>query len=273
MNQCTVYKLKGADFSGKGLPSVFSFIAMESLDYAFDLTQGNLKDMTGRTNDLVPYRTSSVSGNAGVHVIDPSILSSSIDGVLITGGCLVTSEPFKQLPVEKGEVAFTRMFVGRWSGGTIPTVGGSPQIATFLDMGNSVSPDGGPMLSLTRSDQSVGVRVGTGSLSANIGGAVQDDRQLFFLIVTYDGNTWTLLNKTTNQEFIKTNSEIGRDTPYIPGTANTPRFHYIGHGHRGSTLAGLPVVASMFASWNKVLSSDEIEKQYQLIKSILNDLV
>ncbi|WP_336142462.1 hypothetical protein [Acinetobacter sp. 102] len=268
--KCTVYRLPNADFNGQGLPTLFPYIAKESLSYAFDLAGGSLKDLTGKTANLVPYRTTSAVGG-GTRVIDPTVITQLDNAIKITSGCLVSSVPFKPIPID-GTVQFSIMFIGGWDGSTIPEAATAPYIATYLDIGNGVTANNAPMMQFNSSDKTLGARFKTGS-SSNIGTVVSNVTRLYFMVLTYNGLEWTLHNKTLGTVVKKTNAELGQTAQIPVASGLVPLFHYIGHGHLSSTIAGLPVVVSQVANWNRVLSSTEIETQYQMSKAQLNNVI
>lgn len=272
MGTCTVYRLKGADFSGQGLPNIFPFVARDNLEYAFNFSNKNLKDMSGKTADLIPYRSTYPAENP-IHIIDHTVVSIALNGlgVRVAGGCLVSTKRFSQIPID-GSLQFSILFVGGWDGTTIPTHTANPAIATFLDIGNGVSQSNGPMMQFYKTDRSIGARLRDGSRS-NIGSIIEDSTRQYFMVLTYDGNQWVLHNKTTRTKSVKTNVELGITKEITAPTVNVPLFDYIGHGFVASTIAGLPVIACQAARWMKVLSDAEIEAQYQLSKSLLNELI
>ncbi|MBK5649300.1 MAG: hypothetical protein I4N51_21440, partial [Acinetobacter sp.] len=159
MGACTVYKLKGADFTGQGLPNIFPFVAKDSLDFAFNLASGNLKDLTTKTADLVPYRTTSVAGG-GSRVVDPTVVTQALNGlgVRIANGCLVSSVGFTPIPIG-GAVKFTLMFVGGWDGTNVDNPITAPGISIFLDICNGVTSNNATMMQYCKNDKSLSARV------------------------------------------------------------------------------------------------------------------
>lgn len=273
MGTCTVYKLKGADFTGQGLPNIFPFVAKDNLDYAFNFASGNLKDASAKIPDLVPYRTNSVSGGGGSRIVDPTVVTQALNGlgVRVAGGCLVTTVAFAPIPLG-GTKKLSLMFVGGWDGTTIDNPITAPAISVFFDIGNGVTSTAGPMLQYCKTDKTLGARLKNAS-SSNIGSTITNETRQYFMVLTFDGDKWVLHNKTLNIVVTKTNAELGITGTIPAASGSVPLFDYFGHGHISSTIAALPLIICKAAKWNRVLTDTEIESQYQLSKAILPNLI
>lgn len=267
----TFFKLANADFTGQGLPSLSTVVASAQARYAFDFRNGNLDDVTGKTATLVPYR---VNNTTNTRTIDTSVISSALNGlgVKITGGCLTTSVTFEALKID-GSKPFSILIVGGWSGETV--VGGG--FASFIDIGSGLSQDYGASIIYHNGNGGViGARVKNAS-TANIGAVVSPTNKTCFMLLTFDGTTWTVINKTTGSTVSKTNAELGisADLPPISnlGANRVGNYVYFGHSHTHSLLDALPVNLCQVAFWNKVLSGTEIDAQYAMSKTMFGNLI
>ncbi|MCH7317948.1 hypothetical protein MMP64_08345 [Acinetobacter sp. ANC 5659] len=269
---CTVYKLKDANFTGQGLPNIFPFVAKDSLDYAFNFSGKYLKDLTAKTPDLVPYRTNSLTGG-GSRVVDPTVLTQALNGlgIRLANGCLVTSVPFAPIPIG-GARKLSLLFVGGWDGTTIENPNTTPGISVFFDIGNGVTSSNAPMMQYCKTDKTLGARLRSAS-SSNIGSTISNETRQYFMILTFDGDKWSLHNKTLNTVITKTNAELGITGTIGVASGSVPLFDHFGHGHISSTIAALPMIICKAAKWNKALTNDEIDLQYQMSKSIFGDLI
>ena len=270
--KCTVFKLAGADFTGQGLPNTNTVVAPELARYAFDFRNGNLRDLVGKTADLVPYR---VDNTLNTRVIDSSVIQQAFNGlgIKLSGGCLMTSVDFSTIKID-GSTPLSILVVGGWSGETVT----GASIASFLDIGNgiSVNAQGAVMQFYNNGGGQIGARVKSGG-GSNVGDIVSPNNKLCFMILTFNGTTWTLVNKTTGKTTIKTNIELGitADIPRIPNTVSNKvgTKHYLGHAHTISLIDALPVNLCQIAYWDKALNSAEIDAQYAISKGMFGDLI
>lgn len=270
--KCTVFKIASADFSGQGLPNTNTIVAPELARYAFDFRNGNLGDVIGKTADLVPYR---VDNTLNTRVIDSSVIQQAFNGlgIKLSGGCLMTSVDFSAIKID-GSTPISILVVGGWSGETVT----GASIASFLDIGNGIagSPQGAVMQFYNGAGGKIGLRVKSGG-DSNVGDVVSPNNKLCFMILTFDGSTWTLVNKTTGKTTIKTNIELGitADIPQIPNTASNRvgTKHYLGHAHTHTLLDALPVNLCQVAYWDKALNSAEIDAQYAISKGMFGTLI
>lgn len=270
--KCTVFKIAGADFSGQGLPNINTIVSPELARYAFDFRNGNLGDVTGKTADLVPYR---VNNTNNTRTQDASVVSTIFDGlgIKLSGGCLMTSVDFSTIKID-GSTPISILVVGGYSGDAVA----GANIASFLDIGNGISGNaqGAVMQFYSGAGGKIGARVKSGG-DSNIGDIISPTNKLCFMILTFDGTTWTLVNKTTGKTTVKTNAEIGitADIPPIPNTASNRvgTKHYLGHAHTHTLLDAFPVNLCQVAYWDKVLSIAEIDAQYAISKGMFGDLI
>ena len=269
--KCTVFKIVGADFSGQGLPNINTVVAPELARYAFDFRNGNLVDLVGKTADLVPYR---VNNTLNTRVVDSSVVQQAFNGlgIKLSGGCLMTSVGFSTIKID-GSTPLSILVVGGWSGEAVT----GASIASFLDIGNGISGNaqGAVMQYQNGAGGKIGARVKSGD--SNVADIVSPTNKLCFMILTFNGTTWTLVNKTTGKTTIKTNIELGitADIPPIPNTASNRvgSKHYLGHAHTHSLLDALPVNLCQVAYWDKALNSAEIDAQYAISKGMFGDLI
>lgn len=270
--KCTVFKLAGADFTGQGLPNINTIVVPELARYAFDFRNGNLGDVTGKTADLVPYR---VDNTLNTRVVDSSVIQQAFDGlgIKLSSGCLMTSVDFSTIKID-GSTPLSILVVGGWTGEAVS----GTSMASFLDIGNGISGNaqGAVMQYYNGAGGKIGARVNSGG-DSNIGDLVAPLNKLCFMILTFNGTTWTLVNKTTGKTTIKTNTDLGitADIPPIPNvpTNRVGMKHYLGHAHTHSKLDALPVNLCQVAYWDKVLSTAEIDAQYAMSKGMFGDLI
>lgn len=268
----TFFKLANADFTGQGLPSLNTIVASSQARYAFDFRNGNLDDVTGKTATLVPYRVDNV---AHTRTQDATVIQQAFNGlgIKLSGGCLMTSVDFSTIKID-GSTPLSILVVGGWSGETVT----SASIASFLDIGSGVSAStqGAVMQFYNNGGGKIGARVGSGGDSI-VGDVVSPTNKLCFMILTFDGTTWTLVNKTTGKTTIKTNTELGitADILPIPNTVSNKvgTKHYLGHSSTINTLDALPVNLCQVAYWDKVLSPAEIDAQYALSQSMFTGVI
>jgi len=269
----TFFKLSNADFTGQSLPSLNTIVASAQARYAFDFRNGNLDDVTGNTASLVPYRVDNV---AHTRTQDATVVQQVFNGlgIKLSGGCLMTSVDFSTIKID-GSTPLSILVVGGWSGEVVTA---SERIASFLDIGNGVlaSAQGAVMQFYNSDGGQIGARVGS-SGAPIVGDVVSPTNKLCFMILTFNGTTWTLVNKTTGKTTVKTNAELGitADIPPIPNTAanKVGTKHYLGHAHTNNTLDALPVNLCQVAYWDKVLSPAEIDAQYALSQSMFTGVI
>lgn len=267
MSNATIYTLKNADFSGQGLPSIFPFVAQTEADFAYDFRSrtNRLNDLTGRHADLVPKRQDIVGGVT--RVIDPTIVvdQDAGAGIRLEMGYLETDITCPTIPID-GSVQFSILVVGGWSGVQFPTEKISqtaPSLAILLDYGTGISAS-----SFAFEDEPVtpliGNRIKKGSFvnASNKGTSTKK----CVMILTFDGTTWTLHNKTLGTVVTKTNAELGISGPLAPSTAHVKKV-VSGHYHSTSTLAARYPALYQLARWNRVLTQAEIDRQYAFTKA------
>ncbi|MCM1957926.1 hypothetical protein NCZ17_00885 [Acinetobacter modestus] len=267
----TFFKLANADFTGQNLVNLNTIVAAAQARYAFDFRNGNLDDVTGKTSALVPYR---VNNTNNTRTQDATVISSALSGlgVKITSGCLTTSVAFEAIKID-GSKPFSILMVGGWSGETVT----SASFAGLIDIGSGLQQDyGASMIYHNGNGGVIGARVKS-SATANVGAVVSPTNKVCFMILTFDGTTWTVTNKTTGVVSTKTNSELGivADLPPVSnlGSNRVGNFVYFGHSHTHSLLDALPVNLCQVAYWNKVLSSTEIDAQYAISKTMFGNLI
>lgn len=265
----TFFKLTSADFTGQGLPNINTIVSPELARYAFDFRNGNLADVIGKTADLVPYRVDNV---ARTLTQDATVVQQVFNGlgIKLSGGCLMTSVDFSTIKIN-GSTPLSILVVGGWSGEAVT----GASIAGFLDIGNGISSNAQGAV-MQYYNGGIGARVKSGAVS-NIGDTVSPTNKLCFMILTFDGTTWTLVNKTTGKTTIKTNTELGITADILPVPNNASNKvgtkHYLGHAHTNSLLDSLPVNLCQVVYWDKVLSGTEIDAQYALSQSMFTGVI
>lgn len=268
----TFFKLTSADFTGQSLPNLNTIVSPAQARYAFDFRNGNLDDVTGNTASLVPYRVDNV---AYTRTQDATVVQQVFNGlgIKLSGGCLMTSVDFSTIKIN-GSTPLSILVVGGWSGETVT----GASIASFLDIGNGVSSNaqGAVMQFYNSGGGQIGARVKSGAAS-NVGDTVSPTNKLCFMILTFDGTVWTLVNKTTGKTTIKTNTELGITADILPVPNNASNKvgtkHYLGHAHTNSLLDSLPVNLCQVVYWDKVLSGTEIDAQYALSQSMFTGVI
>ena len=185
----------------------------------------------------------------------------------------MTSVDFSTIKID-GSTPLSILVVGGWSGETVA----GASLASLLDIGNGISANaqGAVMQFYNSGGGQIGARVKSGG-SSNVGDIVSPNNKICFMILTFNGTTWTLVNKTTGKTTVKTNAELGItvDIPPIPNTASNKvgTKHYLGHAHTHNPLDTLPVNLCQVAYWDKVLNSAEIDAQYAISKGMFGDLI
>ena len=270
MSNATIYTLKNADFSGQGLPSIFPFVAQTEAEFAYDFrTRANrLNDLTGRHADLVPKRQDIVGGVT--RVVDPTIVvdQDAGAGIRLELGYLETDIACPTIPID-GSVQFSILVVGGYSGVAFPSnkvAMSNALLANLLDFGTSISssssfcfddkPGSAPPM--------IGNRIKSGDFSnaSNKGTSTKKCA----MILTFNGTTWTLHNKTLGTVVAKTNTELGITAPLAPSTEHVQKV-VSGHYHSTSTLAAHYPALYQLARWNRVLTQTEIDRQYAFTKA------
>lgn len=259
MSLTTVYTLQNANFSGQGLPNIFPFVAQLEAEYAYDFRAraNRLADVTGRHADLAPYRNDIVGGK--IKVPDPSVVvdQDAGAGIRIELGYLQTDVPTAPIPIG-GAVKFSMLVVGGNSGFKPPAdkLNASSDTAVLFDFGSMIS-SSGFALEVNSVTVTSRVRSGAANLSSSPVGAVT---KKFFQVLTFDGVTWTLHNKTLGTKVSKTNAELGI-VASIPVSGLSTR-EIIGHAHPTTTLFSMYPAMYQLAKWSRVLSQVEIDQQY-----------
>lgn len=255
----TIMKLIGANFSGRGLPNIKPFIDEQTLSYAYDFRDSTLTDYTGNTT-LRALRNDIATNQKMVE--DYSIISQSADGlgIVIEMGCLELSEILAPIPLG-GSEQFTVMVVGGYSGNIFDpekVVGSNATICSLFDYGTGITASG---FSLEVAGDFAGSRIEDGTLLLK--SSLPDRATPCCLFLTFNGNSWTLINKTLSTTQAKTNTELDiTNNPLGINNLGSNKVKLGGHYHSTSTLAALAPVLYQSARWDKVLSPAEIDEQY-----------
>lgn len=264
----TVIKVPGVDWSGRGYPNVVPFVANSDLEFAYDFSDraNRLADVTGKHADLVPKRQDIVAGI--YRVVDPTILVSDVSGqgVSVQMGYLETDMPLANIPVD-GSKQFTIMVAGGYSGIPFPSnkvAATSPGLSTLFDYGTAIGSNGFCIEAALASAQ-IDSRIKSGSPALTT--TITSVATPCVTFLTYDGTSWSLINKTMGNSETKTNASMGITTPIPVSTAFVTKA-VIGHYHGTSTLSAAYPMMYQLAYWNKVLSGTEINEQYARTKAI-----
>lgn len=266
MSITTIYTLKGADFSGQGLPNINPFVAQNEALYAYDFRAraNRLNDLTGKRADLAPKRNDIVAGI--LRVPDPTIVFDHDNGagIRLELGFLETDIPLQPIPID-GSVKFTVMVVGGWSGVEVPPekIVTTPTVSSLHDYGTGIGSTSGFSIDDNKSNKLVGGRVKAGTTNMTTAKDVNTRKCVLFM--TYDGATWTFYNKTMGLTVTKTNAEMGIVAP-IPVHTSIVTHSTVGHYHNSSTLTMCYPAMYQMAKWGRVLTQAEMDEQYSRSK-------
>lgn len=267
----TVFRLTGADFSGKGLPNLFPFVAKADLEYAFDFRNRatRLIDLVGK-HVITPKRNDPSA--AIVNVTDQTIITTADNGLGITVGMgyLQCNLPVTAIPTG-GAKQFTIMVVGGYSGVAFPAgkiVASGPETANLYDYGSLVS--------------SVGIAIDASWTRPTIFPRIEYSQDSFYpsspmlasatqktvSFLSFDGTNWNFYGKTQGTKLTGTNTSLSVANPVeVTGLNWTGGMVSLGGlSHRSSTLHGSAPSLYQHAMWNRVLTDAEVEAQYQQTK-------
>lgn len=257
----TIFKLKGADFSSQGLPSVYPYVSPINALFAYDFRKrpNRLEDLTGKNSPMVPWKNDLFRS---IRKIDQTMLKDSPDGGVTLENGFLTSESLliKPIPAD-GSEHFTVMVAGGWSGERqpseeyMPAGTSSSSIASLFDFGTGISANG---FALEATNIGIGARIVSGGFALD--DSISSPTSYAVTFLSFDGETWTLRNKTLNTTHSKTVTEMGLNRPI--GVSGTMPTATIGHFHKASTLAGRYPTMFQLMKWDKVLTENEIQDQY-----------
>lgn len=266
-----VIRVAGANWSGKGLPTIYPFVANDALEFGFDFFNGPnlLLDAAGK-HTVTPKRVAVF--DAVFNVTDPTILVpvDSGQGIRVDMGYLQSSLPIAPL-FAGGARQFTFLLVSRGGELAFPpdkVVGSAPAVSIMLDWGSQVSGSGWTVdrfvntgLNACRIDSSQPV------LAPETGSKPLTAPEVLFL--TYDGTSWTLINKTFGFSLTRTNTAMAVADPisiHASGWTDS-KLSLGGNSNRASTAHAFSPVVYQRAMWNRVLTTAEINDQYARTKS------
>lgn len=260
----TIVKLKGVDLSGKGLPSLYPFVDQANMEHAFDFRNrpSRFLDLTGK-RILTGFQNDPVAGISNVP--DPAFSFTTVAdgglGVNLINGNFKINKNAAPIPTD-GSVQFSILIVGglcdiakydstKQSGGELLNLGAGGSVFGF-GMGvvrNSVSngnPLGAPGEVGSR-HQSYGLKMkSTGRLT-----------QKHFQILTFNGLSWTLHNKTLRKVITKTNAELAHSSPINYSNSTL----YLGSSQSQDYYSD-HISLYQHGWWPRVLTQAEIDEQY-----------
>lgn len=254
-----VIKVKGADWSGKGLQNINPFVASDALTYGFDFKErsGKFEDITGN-HSVTPY---SNDGAGGVFEPNYSVAQTTSDqlGINVNGGVLVST--VDNPVISSNSNPFTVMVVGADSGVNSVNTG-----AILFGLGYGVSSNGIGIIRLAN-NISVNVENSTGNLSPVPGTIVKTKPSVLFL--TYDGsNNWSCVDMTTGGTNTGTNASLSVNDPMtVFDSIGLGKITLGGNTRNDTPLYGNNVSIYQQAMWNKVLTMQEIQEQYERCKA------
>ena len=269
----TIIRLKNANFSDRGFPSIDPFVAIADAAFAYDFRNraDRLVDLAGKCT-IAPWRNDIVGAGTSaapirVHHLDSSIIETTSDnlGVFLRLGYLKLGKARTPISID-GRTQFTVMVVGGNSGETFPAdrvAIDPPDICSLLDMGTDITQQGVALEETRRGAPgapfSAGVRIKSGE--PRLEHVKNTIAQKTCLFLTYDGTTWTLSNKTLGISSSTTNAEMGIASTINPCTDWATEFT-AGHYHGTSTLAAGQPMLYQLAMWERLLTDSEISDQY-----------
>lgn len=266
-----IIRVSGVDWSGKGYPLAKAFIASESLLGAFDFRNrtNRLVDVSGRGFVAVPYRNR--LDNTAL-VPDATVLENTANGLglIVRNGALDLKVPNRTLTIG-GNVKFTTLVVGGYSG--LPFDTGQPAsnatICNIVDLGNgATATDMPPMIQQYRVDATLGGRLRAPAVS-NIGAvAGLGQKSCFFL--SFDGNKFSYRNMTTGALVEKTAAELGITSPTLVPRINVPTMMSGNYTVGATALIGLYPELYQVAQWDRVLTIEEMQNQYESSKALFS---
>lgn len=266
----SVFRLTGADFTGRGLPNIFPFVAKADLEYAFDFRNRStrLSDLTGK-HIITPKRVEPVAGI--LNVTDPTVVTTAADGlgINVEMGYLQLNLPLASIPVN-GSKQFTIMVVGGWSGIAVPPAKLNANAGTVIlfDYGSHITDNGFAIESTgTSTSTAVNVRIESGSSGMIAPTTPVTKKNVTFL--TFDGTNWRFICKTQGLTYSGTNTSLGITGNPItinPGNYSNGMVSLGGQVHQTTTIFGATPTLYQHGMWNRVLTDAEIESQYQQTK-------
>lgn len=252
----TIVKLKNVDLSGKGLPSLYPFVDQANMEHAFDFRNRpkRLLDLTGKRaisgfkND--PPTISNVADGTF------SFLSTTDDGlgVNLMNGNLQINKANGAIPTD-GSVQFSILVVG----GLDTVARANSSSGNLLDCGTLGFVFGFGIVAVRGPRNSIGEVGQIGSRHQSYGiklGSVGYVAQKHFLMLTFNGGSWTLHNKTLGTVVTKTNAELGHSSPinFVGG--------FLTLGSIGNDIYSDHTTLYQHGWWPRVLTQAEIDEQY-----------
>lgn len=268
-----VIKLAGADFSGKGFANIFPFVAASNLEFGFDFKPGHdqLNDVGGKVK-LTPWFFEDTE--EGLAFPGANNLSVTPDGMglRLALASLVADKSYIPQPIPlDGTRQFTIVSIAK-DNDINPTLT-STAIASFVDYAT----DGGPKgMEHCQYGMNLSVRVQNGGSSML---TPASSKPVTFMVTTFDGSIWQHRNITLGSNQKKSNSQLGLsgevavNSTVAWGEDSARPFLAIGgttDHNRWQSKRGVDIYQA--AMWNRVLTDDEIMKQYEMSRAALPGL-
>ncbi|EPP5326252.1 hypothetical protein ACXP2N_08130 [Vibrio alginolyticus] len=259
----TILRLNNASFKGD-LPNINPFVNFGRLDFGFDFRERESKYLDLAGNHKLKVMKNDINNNE-IHVEDETIIDS-LGGLGISPilGFLEIDYELNPIPID-GTEKFTLMFVGGqhpsyvWD--DIDTAGSSASTSRFYDYGTVVSDSGFALTSRTIGRNHTRV-VGQDVLTDNL----PSPQTPTVIFLTFDGDKFTMVNKTLGTSSSWSVSTNGGLIDPIPVRNDYSNYVVVGHHHKSSTLSAFPPAVYQLARWNDILQPSEIEAQYQNTK-------
>lgn len=261
---CTVFKLKGANFTLSGLPNITPFVLKSDLKYGYDFRFGVLADYKSGL-PLTAYRMN------GSKVLDSSVVTTTSDNLFINledVGLLVTQFAYKSYAIGTG--AFTMLVVGGDGGGTISARSNLLNIGNTGDAASSL-----PSIEATYTVASGTSRIGVRAKASDLNTGFSDSNtvgKVHFIMVVYDGSNITYYNKTTGTTTTKTLTELGI-TDMNFGNAGGHNNHMIGKFSPTLNTFKRGCKLGQIGFWERALTASEVDAQYTISKTMFTGLI
>ena len=262
----TVIQLNDADFSNQGLPNIFPYIKKESLSYAYDFRHGNFSDLV--TGVDAKGWISNWSTQTTISKAPSEVTEASDDGLYIRlkkDAALSTHKSIRDYQISSSY--FTAIAIC----GLPATPDGTGELPNFLDMGNASGALSG-IPSIEASGLNIGIRARP-QYTLDLSTPISTGR-LYFIALVFDGQNFTVVNKTTGVMRTATLSSLGITQMTATQAPVDPGKHCFGANTNKSPIHDNSILLGQMAFWdNTAFYFDEIDHQYALMKQIYGSLI